>query len=82
MHETGHTFGLIVTKFNGIDNHMSMKPIYKEFWFYITYRSLLNYVYTFAMMDFSDGSHGRGDFNDWSNIDFSFFKNTYFNYPL
>jgi parallel beta-helix repeat protein len=81
MHETGHTFGLIVTKFNGIDNHMTMKPIYKEFWFYITYRSLLNYVYTFAMMDFSDGSHGRGDFNDWGNLDFSFFKNTYFNYP-
>ena len=31
MHEVGHTFGLIVTKYNGIDNHMMMKPIYKEF---------------------------------------------------
>ncbi|MCX6663881.1 MAG: right-handed parallel beta-helix repeat-containing protein [Euryarchaeota archaeon] len=81
MHETGHTFGLIVTKYNGIDNHMTMKPIYKEFWFYSNYRSLLNYVYTFAMMDFSDGSHGRGDFNDWGNLDFSFFKNTNFSYP-
>jgi len=82
MHETGHTFGLIATKHTGIDNQMTMKPIYKEFWLYCKYKSLLNYVYTFAMMDFSDGSHGRGDFNDWGNLDFSFFKNTNFNYPI
>jgi parallel beta-helix repeat protein len=81
MHEVGHTFGLIVTKYNGIDNPMSMKPIYKEFWIYSTYKSLLNYVYTFATMDFSDGSHGQGDYNDWGNLDFSFFKNTTFEYP-
>jgi hypothetical protein len=81
MHEVGHTFGLIVTKYNGIDNHMTMKPIYKEFWIYSRYKSLLNYVYTYSMMDFSDGSHGRGDFNDWGNLDFSFFKNTNFSYP-
>ena len=78
MHEVGHTFGLIVTKFNGIDNHNTMKPIYKEFWIYSQYKSILNYLYTFSMMDFSDGSHGRGDFNDWGNLDFSFFKNTNF----
>ena len=81
MHEVGHTFGLIVTKYNGIDNHMTMKPIYKEFWIYSKYKSLMNYVYTYAMMDFSDGSHGRGDFNDWGNLNFSFFKNTNFSYP-
>jgi parallel beta-helix repeat protein len=82
MHELGHTFGLIVTKYNGIDNHFTMKPIYNEFWIYIRYKSLMNYLYTFALMDFSDGSHGRGDFNDWGNLDFSFFKNTNFKYPL
>lgn len=78
MHEVGHTFGLIVTKFNGIDNHITMKPFYKEFWIYSQYKSILNYLYTFSMMDFSDGSHGWGDFNDWGNLDFSFFKNTNF----
>jgi hypothetical protein len=82
MHEVGHTFGLIVTKFNGIDNHVSMKPFYKEFWIYSRYKSMLNYLYTFSMMDFSDGSHGPGDYDDWGNLDFSFFKNTNFCYPV
>lgn len=82
MHETGHTFGLIVTKYNGIDNHNTIKPYYKEFWEYRQYKSLLNYFYTYLMMDFSDGSHGRGDYDDWGNLDFSFFKNTRFEYPV
>ncbi len=82
MHELGHTFGLIVTKYNGIDNQNTQKPIYKEFWKYVRYKSVLNYQKTYSFMDFSDGSHGRGDFNDWGNIDFSFFKNTRFEYPI
>jgi nitrous oxidase accessory protein NosD len=82
MHEVGHTFGLIVTKYNGIDNHLAMKPSYKAFWVYSRYKSILNYAYTFSMMDFSDGSHGPGDYDDWGNLDFSFFKNTSFEYPL
>jgi parallel beta-helix repeat protein len=82
MHEVGHTFGLVVTKFNGIDNHLSMKPMYKEFWIYLPYKSILNYFYTFFMMDFSDGTHGPGDYDDWGNLDFSFFKNTTFEYPI
>ncbi|DAC72334.1 MAG TPA: hypothetical protein DSN98_05580 [Thermoplasmata archaeon] len=82
MHEVGHTFGLIVTKYNGIDNHLTPKPIYKEFWQYLQYKSLMNYLYTYAIMDFSDGSHGRGDYNDWGALDFSFFKNTTFEYPI
>lgn len=82
MHEVGHTFGLIVTKYNGIDNHLSMKPVYKEFWIYLQYKSILNYFYTFFMMDFSDGTHGYGDYNDWENLDFSFFKNSTFKYPI
>jgi len=80
MHETGHTFGLIATKYSGIDNQAAMKPYYKEFWLYRNYKSILNYLYTFSIMDYSDGTHGRGDFNDWGNLNFSFFKNTQFNY--
>lgn len=82
MHEVGHTMGLIVTKFNGIDHYMTMKPIYKEFWVYSRYKSILNYLYTFSSMDFSDGSHGPGDYDDWGHLDFSFFKNTSFEYPV
>jgi parallel beta-helix repeat protein len=81
MHEAGHTFGLIATKFAGIDNAATQKPMYKEFWYYSSYKSCLNYLYAFFIMDYSDGSHGRRDFNDWGNIEFSFFKNTHLEYP-
>jgi len=81
MHELGHTFGLIATKYAGIDNLATQKPIYKEFWLYRNYKSLLNYLYTASIMNYSDGTHGRGDFNDWGNIEFSFFKNTHLEYP-
>jgi len=81
MHELGHTFGLIATRFTGIDNALTMKPIYKEFWTYLPYTSTLNYLYSASILNYSDGAHGRGDFNDWGNIDFSFFKNTHLEYP-
>jgi nitrous oxidase accessory protein NosD len=82
MHELGHTCGLIVTKFNGIDNRATIKPYYKEFWIYLPYKSILNYLYTYSFMDYSDGTHGPGDYNDWGNLDFSFFKDTRFEYPI
>jgi parallel beta-helix repeat protein len=80
MHEAGHTFDLIATKYPGIDNAATEKPMYKEFWKYSLYKSCLNYLYTFYIMDYSDGSHGRWDYNDWANLEFSFFKNTQFNW--
>ncbi|HUT00330.1 MAG TPA: right-handed parallel beta-helix repeat-containing protein [Candidatus Thermoplasmatota archaeon] len=82
MHETGHTFGLVVTKYKGIDNRMTINPVYKEFWIYLPYKSILSYLYTYSFMDFSDGSHGPQDYNDWGNLDFSFFKNTNFSSAL
>jgi nitrous oxidase accessory protein NosD len=82
MHEVGHTCGLIATNFIGIDNRNTVNPFYKEFWAYLPYKSMMNYHYTYSFLDFSDGSHGRGDFNDWANLDFSFFKNTDFSYPV
>ncbi len=33
------------------------------------------------MLDYSDGTQGYGDFDDWDNLDFTFFKNTYFEWP-
>jgi len=81
MHEVGHTCGLIATVYAGIDNRNSVNPLYKEFWMFLPYKSIMNYHYTYPLFDYSDGSHGRGDFNDWGNLDFSFFKNTDFSYP-
>ena len=78
MHELGHTFSLTAKRFIGIDDKVTLKPRYKEFWETLPYRSVLNYLYTYSFLDYSDGSRGRHDFNDWGNIDFSFFKNTNF----
>jgi hypothetical protein len=82
MHELGHTFGLLASKYRGIDNQGTEKPYYKEFWQYLNYKSMMNYLYTYSIMDYSGGTHGKGDYNDWGNIDFTFFKNTRFNYPV
>jgi parallel beta-helix repeat protein len=76
MHETGHTLGLFADDFGGNDNRASVFPWYWEFWQYSNYRSCMNYRYTWNILDYSDGLHGAGDFDDWSNIDFQFFKNT------
>jgi parallel beta-helix repeat protein len=78
MHELGHTFSLVAKRFIGIDNMLSTKIRYKEFWQCIPYRSVLNYQYTYSFLDYSDGSRGGHDFNDWKTLDFSFFKNTNF----
>jgi parallel beta-helix repeat protein len=78
MHELGHTFSLIAKRYIGIDDGASTKFIYKEFWECLGYRSVMNYLYTYSFLDYSDGSHGPRDFNDWGSINFSFFKNTNF----
>lgn len=81
MHETGHTFGLIADDFGGIDNQASVYPKYKEFWVYRNYKSVMNYRYTYFLLDFSDGDNGKIDYNDWGNMEFNFFKNTHFEWP-
>ena len=81
MHELGHTLGLFVDDFAGIDNRAAVKPYYSDFWLYKNYKSIMNYRYTWVVMDYSDGSHGKRDFNDWEKLDFYFFKNSHFEWP-
>lgn len=76
MHETGHTLGLFADDFGGNDNRASVLPWFWEYWKYWNYKSCMNYRYTWDILDYSDGSNGPGDFDDWENIDFKFFKNT------
>ncbi len=82
MHETGHTLGLIAGDFGGIDNHASIHPKYFEFWYYWDYKSAMNYGHTYSILDFSDGDNGKIDYNDWANMEFDFFKNTHFEWPI
>jgi len=81
IHELGHTLGLTVDDHGGNDNMVATKPFTLQWWKYRNYRSCMNYLHTYKIIDFSDGSHGRGDFDDWNNFDFSFFKNTHFVKP-
>jgi len=82
MHEIGHTFGLFSDDFNGNDNRAAIKPYYKDFWEYHSYKSIMNYQYFLKILDYSDGNNGKYDFDDWNNLDYDFFKNTDFNWPL
>jgi hypothetical protein len=81
IHELGHNLGLVVDDHLGIDNDIAKFPFTLEVLKISRYKSCLNYLYTYWILDYSDGSHGRNDFDDWSNIDLTFFKNTHFEWP-
>jgi len=67
MHETGHTLGLYNP---GVDNSQTVLPWQIDYWRYGPYKSIMNYRYVFnGVNDYSDGSRGKNDFDDWSAID-------------
>ena len=81
FHELGHTLGLFVDDHLGIDNKIATMPYTLQFWKNRNYKSCMHYLYTYKILDYSDGSHGKGDFDDWGNLDFTFFKNSHFEWP-
>ena len=81
IHELGHTLGLFVDDHGGNDNKVATWPFTLQWWKYQNYKSCMNYRYTYKIIDYSDGTHGHGDFDDWGELDFSFFKNTHFEWP-
>ncbi|HHO57472.1 MAG TPA: hypothetical protein ENJ70_02850 [Thermoplasmatales archaeon] len=80
MHELGHTLGIFEDTFGGVDNESCNAPWLKGWWKYANYRSCMNYRYAFQLLDYSDGSHGANDFNDWGNLKLDFFTDSYY-YP-
>ncbi|MFH1101394.1 MAG: hypothetical protein V1726_05095 [Methanobacteriota archaeon] len=74
MHELGHNFGLRWGHPFGVDAQSTKKPWRFGYWFYREYKSIMNYRYTYQIFDYSDGSHGKRDFNDWAALDFSHFE--------
>jgi hypothetical protein len=73
LHELGHTcgFGLLNTC-GGCDN---LSEGSREEW--NDYMSVMNYhKYFVRLFDYSDGTHGINDFDDWGNIDVGFFQRT------
>jgi hypothetical protein len=77
MHECGHT--LITGPLGGHDD-VSKYPWQLGWWKWRPYRSCMNYGYTYKMVDYSDGSQGKNDFNDWSpeRMDLTAFQHGFF----
>ncbi|MDD5778082.1 MAG: hypothetical protein PHU95_01350 [Candidatus Thermoplasmatota archaeon] len=74
MHESGHTMGLYAGHPPGCDNQFSKYPWQIGSWLYRHYRSVMNYRYTYHILDYSDGTHGPRDFDDWGHLDLTFFQ--------
>ena len=71
MHETGHTLAI---ENPAVDNSNS-KYIYQlGWWQWRHYKSVMNYGYMYLIVDYSDGSRGKNDFNDWVTMDLTAFK--------
>jgi hypothetical protein len=77
MHETGHVLGIHRGNTRGCDNRRTYLPTQIGWWRYANYRSCMNYRYIFQIVDYSDGSHGRNDFDDWARIDLRRFQGKY-----
>jgi hypothetical protein len=72
MHETGHSLGVDCP---GSDCHDGMWPWQVNYWRYGPYRSVMNYRYVYSdLVDYSDGSRGKNDWNDWATIDLTNFN--------
>jgi len=63
MHELGHSLGLSGPG-HGYTNHFK----------YRNYQSCMNYHNVYWLIDYSDGTHGKYDFDDWDAIDLTRFQ--------
>lgn len=78
MHELGHSLGLMFLGGHSRDAYFPWQPLW---WKFRPYKSIMNYGYMYGflhnLVDYSDGSRGKNDFNDWANIDFYYFQSYY-----
>jgi hypothetical protein len=71
MHELGHSLGIRIP---GGHDRQAYYPWQLNWWKYRAYRSCMNYGYTYVIVDYSDGSRGKNDYDDWSNLDYYYFQ--------
>jgi len=71
MHELGHTFN-----FNPIPGHNTdCYYIWQKGWWLVgSYKSCMNYRYMYYTVDYSDGSRGKNDFDDWERMNMTSFQ--------
>ena len=81
VHHLGHTLGLLADTHGGIDNLGTVQLLSFQWLKYHNYKSCMNYYFKYKTFSYSDGTHGFGDFDDWQHLDFTFFKNSHFEWP-
>jgi len=74
LHELGHTLGMYMGHPLGCDNQLMRNPFSIQRILFKNYESVMNYRYTYEILDYSDGSHGFGDYDDWGKMDLAFFQ--------
>jgi len=74
MHETGHTLGIDIFNPFGCDNRRTVNPWRLCFWIFSNYKSVMNYRYVHQILDYSDGSNGLFDHDDWGTLNFNWFQ--------
>jgi C2 domain len=74
MHECGHTLAI---ENPAVDNSNTKFMYQLGWWQWMHYKSVMNYGYMFRIVDYSDGSRGKNDFNDWVTMDLTAFKEFY-----
>jgi len=75
MHECGHTLNI---NNPGVDDQVSKFPWQLDWWKWRPYQSVMNYGYMYLMVDYSDGSRGKNDFDDWNTMDLTAFEEDFF----
>lgn len=73
MHECGHTLGIFNGNTPGCDDSQS-GPFQKNWLKWMPYKSVMNYGYIYRILDYSDGSRGKNDFDDWNRLDLTYFQ--------
>jgi len=79
MHELGHSLGIGPWTVGGCDNFTfaegrAAKQNFLDDWG--NYKSVMSYYYIYdkTVVDYSDGSHGTGDVNDWKLFNLTYFQ--------
>lgn len=71
MHELGHTLDIKMPGGHSLGDYY---PWQIGWWKWRPYKSCMNYGYTYLLVDYSDGSRGRNDHNDWGTLDLLAFQ--------
>ena len=74
MHECGHTLGIFNENTPGCDDRSGAYSWQINWWKWRQYKSCMNYGYMYKIVDYSDGSRGKNDFDDWERMDMTYFQ--------